>query len=137
MEGARYWVIGATMGATEEKRMANGKSNTGRKTAQRTKATVSSKSIDRSDPPGKGESREPMAEILLRHMMPRQKGVISKITAQGELGRRIRDMGLVPGIPVEVQGRAPLKDPVAIRIRDFTLTLRNNEADQIVMRVEG
>jgi ferrous iron transport protein A len=64
-----------------------------------------------------------------------QKGVISKVKANGELGRRIRDMGLVPGTPVLIQGRAPLKDPVAIRVRDFTLTLRNNEADHILVEV--
>jgi ferrous iron transport protein A len=44
-------------------------------------------------------------------------------------------MGLVSGTPVEIQGRAPLKDPVAIRVRDFTLTLRNNEADYILVDV--
>lgn len=42
-------------------------------------------------------------------------------------------MGLVPGVEVEVAGRAPLKDPVALRLKDFTLTLRNNEADYITV----
>lgn len=54
-----------------------------------------------------------------------------RVTASGELGRRIRDMGLVSGTEFEVVGRAPLKDPVALRLRDFTLTLRNREADFI------
>jgi ferrous iron transport protein A len=74
--------------------------------------------------------------ILLRHMAAGQTGVVVRVTARGELGRRIRDMGLVPGASIQVQGRAPLKDPVAIRIRDFTLTLRNNEADNIQVEVE-
>jgi ferrous iron transport protein A len=69
-------------------------------------------------------------------MLSGQKGVISKVKADGELGRRIRDMGLVPGTPIQVRGRAPLKDPVAIRVRDFTLTLRNNEADHILVDVD-
>ena len=47
------------------------------------------------------------------------------------MGRRLRDMGLVPGTEIEIIGRAPLKDPVALRLRGFTLTLRNNEADFI------
>jgi ferrous iron transport protein A len=76
-----------------------------------------------------------MALIPLRRMFSGQKGVISKVKANGELGRRLRDMGLVPGTPVEIQGRAPLKDPVAIRVRDFILTLRNNEADFILVEV--
>ena len=62
-----------------------------------------------------------MTTIPLRKMLSGQKGVISKVKANGELGRRIRDMGVVPGTPVQIRGRAPLKDPVAIRVRDFTL----------------
>lgn len=77
-----------------------------------------------------------MPTVLLRYMLPGQRGVVSKVTADGELGRRIRDMGLVPGTPIMVQGRAPLKDPVAVRVRNFTLTLRNNEADFIHVEVE-
>lgn len=75
--------------------------------------------------------------IPLRSMQVDQSGVIASVTASGELGRRIRDMGLVPGTPVTIVGRAPLKDPVALRLRDFTLTLRNNEADLITVSVDG
>ncbi|MEJ5301533.1 MAG: FeoA family protein [Thermodesulforhabdaceae bacterium] len=75
--------------------------------------------------------------ILMRHMAEGQKGIIHSIKATGELGRRVRDMGLTPGTPIEIQGRAPLKDPVAIKVRDFRLTLRNNEADYIEVEVEG
>lgn len=77
-----------------------------------------------------------MPTTLLRYMSPGQEGIVSKVNANGELGRRIRDMGLVPGTPIKVQGRAPLKDPVAIRVRNFTLSLRNNEADFIHVDVE-
>ncbi len=37
---------------------------------------------------------------------------------------------------IRIQGRAPLKDPVAVKIRDYVLTLRNNEADGILVEVE-
>jgi len=77
-----------------------------------------------------------MTLVPLRNMSAGQKGIIAKVKASGELGRRIRDMGLVPGTPFQVQGRAPLKDPVAIRIRNFTLSLRNSEADYIEVEVE-
>ncbi|GLI35164.1 FeoA family protein [Desulforhabdus amnigena] len=77
-----------------------------------------------------------MGIVLLRHMLPGQRGVVVQVKASGELGRRIRDMGIVPGTPIHVQGRAPLKDPVAIRVRNFTLTLRNNEADYIHVEVD-
>ncbi|MDR2826335.1 MAG: ferrous iron transport protein A [Deltaproteobacteria bacterium] len=69
--------------------------------------------------------------INLRQLHVGEKATITAIAAQGELGRRIRDMGLIPGASLEIVGRAPLRDPVAIRLSGFTLTLRNNEADWI------
>ncbi len=79
-----------------------------------------------------------MGTILnLRKLQVDQTGVIKTVAAQGELGRRIRDMGLVPGTTITVVGRAPLKDPVALRLRNFTLTLRNNEADFIVVGLDA
>ena len=73
--------------------------------------------------------------ISLRKMEVNQLGTIATIKVGGELGRCIRDMGLVPGTDFKVQGRAPLYDPVALRIRGTTLTLRNNEADFIEVEV--
>ncbi|MDJ0781080.1 MAG: FeoA family protein [Desulfosarcinaceae bacterium] len=70
-------------------------------------------------------------------MKRHQSGTIAAVTASGELGRRIRDMGLVPGTTITIQGRAPLKDPVALRVMGFTLTLRNNEADYIQVEVDN
>jgi ferrous iron transport protein A len=74
--------------------------------------------------------------IKMRQMWDNQRGVIKKVAATGDMGRRIREMGLVPETPIQIQGRAPLKDPVAIKVRDFILTLRNHEADQIMVEVE-
>jgi ferrous iron transport protein A len=67
----------------------------------------------------------------MRQLAVNQKGCIRSVTASGELGRRIRDMGLVPGTQLMVVGRAPLADPVAVRMKGFTLSLRNSEADYI------
>ena len=73
--------------------------------------------------------------VNLREMRVDQHGIIKTIAAQGELGRRIRDMGLVPGTEITVKQRAPLNDPVALRVMGGTLTLRNNEADFIEVEV--
>lgn len=75
-----------------------------------------------------------MKSMCLRHLRVNQKAVIDRISAQGELGRRIRDMGLVPGTEICVVGRAPLQDPVALRLRGGTISLRNNEADHIFVQ---
>ena len=76
-----------------------------------------------------------MARINIRKMRINQEGTVASVKVGGELGRRIRDMGLVPGAEIKIQGRAPLYDPVALRVKGFTLTLRNNEADQIEVEV--
>ena len=76
-----------------------------------------------------------MAKINMRNMQVDQTGTIASIKVAGELGRRIRDMGLVPGAEIKIQVRAPLYDPVALRVKGFTLMLRNNEADHIEVEV--
>jgi len=73
--------------------------------------------------------------INLREMQVDQSGKIVSVKASGDLGRRIREMGLIPGKEIKVQGKAPLLDPVSLRIMGFTLTLRNNEADYITVEV--
>ncbi|HIP82632.1 MAG TPA: ferrous iron transport protein A [Desulfocapsa sulfexigens] len=77
-----------------------------------------------------------MAEINLREMENKQSGIIKAVKIGGELGRRIREMGLVPGTEITIQGRAPLYDPVALRVMGGTLTLRNNEADHIIVETK-
>lgn len=72
-------------------------------------------------------------DMCLRKAKVNQKLKIKTVSAQGELGRRIRDLGLIPGTEVHVIGKAPLRDPVALRLKDFTLTLRNSEADHITV----
>ena len=69
-------------------------------------------------------------------MKDNQSGTIASVRANGEMGRRLRDMGLIPGTKIKIQGRAPLYDPVALRVMGFTLTLRNSEADYIEVETE-
>ena len=76
-----------------------------------------------------------MPDVNLRKMKKNQSGIIKAVKVSGELGRRLREMGLVPGTEITIQGRAPLYDPVAMRVMGGTLTLRNNEADYIVVEV--
>lgn len=78
-----------------------------------------------------------MTIISMREMAAGQAGVISRVKSGGELGIRIREMGLVPGAAVKIIGRAPLKDPVNIKLYGNNLTLRNNEADHILVDVNG
>lgn len=75
-------------------------------------------------------------EITLRQLKLGQRAVVKKVGAGGELGRRLREMGLLPGTEIQVIGRAPLKDPVEIKLRGYNLALRNNEADFIIVEID-
>ena len=77
-----------------------------------------------------------MKTIILREMEQKQSGTISAVKVGGDLGRRIREMGIVPGTAITIIGRAPLYDPVSIRVMGFNLTLRNSEADYIEVEVD-
>jgi ferrous iron transport protein A len=43
------------------------------------------------------------------------------------------DMGLIRGTTVEVVRRAPLGDPMEVKLRGFMLTLRRSEAEHITV----
>jgi len=47
---------------------------------------------------------------------------------------RLMEMGLIIGTQVELVRFAPLGDPVEIKVRGYHLTLRRNEAEQILVR---
>ena len=47
---------------------------------------------------------------------------------------RLMEMGLLVGTEVELVRFAPLGDPVEIKVRGYHLTLRRNEAEQILVR---
>ncbi len=66
-----------------------------------------------------------------------EKGVIRRVHANGDIRRRILDMGLVDGVRFKVVRVAPLGDPIEIKARGFFLTLRKEEAEQIEISLSG
>jgi len=62
-----------------------------------------------------------------------QKGVIISIRCEGAVSRRLADMGLGRGALIEVEGVAPMGDPIRVRIRRYRLALGRREAMAIVV----
>jgi ferrous iron transport protein A len=56
---------------------------------------------------------------------------VTGIRAAGPLGCRLMEMGLIEGALVQVVGRAPLGDPMRVRLGDYELSLRTSEADLV------
>lgn len=51
--------------------------------------------------------------------------------------RKLLSMGLTPGIEFSVVRRAPMGDPIEIRVRGFSLTLRRAEAQALLVEACG
>lgn len=64
-------------------------------------------------------------------LQPGETAIIKKHTVSGTLGKHLREMGLINGIPVKLERRAPLGYPVEIKIQGFSLALRKEEAQAI------
>ena len=50
-----------------------------------------------------------------------------------ELELKLMEMGCIPGEQVVVEQIAPLGDPISIRVAGYSLSLRKNEANQILV----
>ena len=61
-------------------------------------------------------------------------GTVSEIRVPIEHRTRLLEMGLLVGTPVQLVRFAPLGDPVEIKVRGYNLSLRRNEAEQILVR---
>lgn len=46
---------------------------------------------------------------------------------------KLMEMGCIPGEEIIVEQIAPLGDPISIRVAGYCLSLRKNEADQIIV----
>ena len=56
---------------------------------------------------------------------------VVKQHGEGAVKRRIMDMGLTRGVPVQVRKVAPLGDPVEVTVRGYELSIRKSDADLI------
>ena len=73
----------------------------------------------------------------LTELKPGQVGEIVSIDCGRSMSRRLMEMGLLPGTRVRVVRAAPLGDPLELRLRDYSLSVRRSEADRIAVRPEG
>ncbi|BCD62434.1 MULTISPECIES: FeoA family protein [Nitratiruptor] len=72
-----------------------------------------------------------MSRKLLSQMLPKEKGIIKKIGAIGELKDRLLELGALTNTPIEVVRIAPFGDPIEIKIGNTHIALRKSEASKI------
>ena len=70
--------------------------------------------------------------MRLSQLKPGQKAIIKDFDNQ-EIHLKLMEMGCLPGECLTVEQKAPLGDPLSISIAGYTLSLRLNEADHIIV----
>ena len=71
--------------------------------------------------------------MRLSELEPGGRGRVTEVGGDVDAARRLMDLGVVRGTTVEVIRRAPLGDPLEVRVRGFMLTLRRSEAEHITV----
>ncbi|MBQ9442970.1 MAG: ferrous iron transport protein A [Lachnospiraceae bacterium] len=56
---------------------------------------------------------------------------VVKIHGEGAIKRRIMDMGITKGVEIYIRKVAPLGDPIEITVRDYELSIRKADAEDI------
>ncbi len=76
--------------------------------------------------------------MTLNKLTTGSSAVITRVGGEGVLRCRLLDMGIIPKTKVFKTKVAPLGDPIEIRIRDYTLTIRMEDAEKIeVKQLDG
>lgn len=77
---------------------------------------------DRSSVPPAGKPVQ-LADIAVGGTAVVRRLVLPRATA-----RRLMELGLLPGTSIRVVRRAPLGDPIELRLRNYSLSIRREEA---------
>ena len=79
-------------------------------------------------------SRPKDAGRTMADLRPGESGVVAAVGGEEALHRHLLDMGLTPGVTVLLQKTAPMGDPLELRLRGYALTLRREDARNILLR---
>ena len=64
-----------------------------------------------------------------------QRARVAQVAGNDAVVQRLLEMGLLEGEEIEVLGFAPLGDPMEIRLRDYRLSLRRQEAAGVTVQI--
>ncbi len=71
--------------------------------------------------------------IRLDELKPGDKGTIRQIKGTAGEEVHLMELGLLPGTTVEMIKRAPMGDPIEIRVRSYHLSIRCAEARSVLV----
>lgn len=76
-------------------------------------------------------------EITLAQLRPGDGAKITHLALEGNLRRRLQDIGLIAGTTVRCVGKSPGGDPMAYAVRGAVIALRQEDAARIFVNREG
>ena len=85
-------------------------------------------------------SHSPQSEektMTLAELKPGETARVVRVGSVGSIRRRIVDMGAVSGTSVSMVKVAPLGDPMEVKIKGYSLTLRKEEAAAITIEAQS
>mgnify|MGYP001185794050 FL=1 len=71
--------------------------------------------------------------LSLNELHPGDRATIRSIQGTTVEEAHLMEMGLLPGTAVELIKRAPLGDPIELRVRRYHLSIRRSEAHAIMV----
>ena len=75
-------------------------------------------------------------EMILSNLKLNQPAKVKKITASDSvLTKKLLSMGILKGEQVVVTKKSVLGDPIEVTIRGYNLSLRKDEASQVLVEV--
>ncbi len=69
----------------------------------------------------------------LKSLKPGESGIISVVKGKGLIKRRLMEMGIIKGTTIVVEKVAPLGDPIEVKIKGYNLSLRKEDAENIMI----
>lgn len=72
-------------------------------------------------------------ERTLADLEPGERAIVKKILAKGAIRQRLVDMGFLSNVEILMERRAPLGDPIEVKIKGFHISLRKEEAERILV----
>jgi ferrous iron transport protein A len=62
-----------------------------------------------------------------------ESGIVRELPKTPVLASRLREMGVLRGTEVTLVRRAPMGDPLEIRLRGYSLSLRTQDANEVLV----
>ena len=75
--------------------------------------------------------------MKLSELKQKERATVVEVGGNGVLRQHFLDMGMIPGVEVMVEKRAPMGDPIELRLHGFALALRAEDAEKIIVTAPG